>query len=356
MRGKETVSEWTDSLSGPDYAKAARWNADDLRGCMHILITGGAGFIGSHLAERLVHDGHMVTALDDLSTGRMSNLAALAHTNQFRFVEGDVLDAGLVQHHVAEADAVFHLAAAVGVKLIMEQPSRSILTNIGGTENVLKAAVAGGKLTFIASTSEVYGKATKFPFNEDDDLVIGATKNLRWSYASAKQLDEFMALAYARDSALPVVVLRFFNTTGPRQTGRYGMVLPNFVQAALEGRPLMVHGTGTQSRCFGHVLDVVEALCRLLVTPDAQGQVFNIGTDQEVTIRGLAETVVELVGSRSAIELVPYAEVYPVGFEDMMRRLPDMGKLQRAIGFRPMRSLREIITDIIAEKKASGLA
>ena len=323
---------------------------------MHVLITGGAGFIGSHLAERLVRDGHSVTALDDLSTGRLSNLSAMQTTNQLRFVKGSVLDRDLVQENVDSADVVFHMAAAVGVKLIMEQPSQSILTNIGGTENVLRAAIPGKKLTFIASTSEVYGKATKFPFNEDDDLVIGATKNLRWSYASAKQLDEFMALAYARDSALPVVVLRFFNTTGPRQTGRYGMVLPNFVQSALEGRPLMVHGTGTQSRCFGHVLDVVEALSRLMHLPAATGQVFNIGTDQEVTIRGLAELVIALTGSASPIQLIPYAEVYPVGFEDMMRRLPDVAKLQAAIGFRPMRTLREIITDIIAEKKASGLA
>ncbi len=323
---------------------------------MHVLITGGAGFIGSHLAERLVRDGHTVTALDDLSTGRLSNLGSLQTTNQLRFVQGSVLDRDLVQDHVDAADVVFHMAAAVGVKLIMEQPSQSILTNIGGTENVLRAAIPGKKLTFIASTSEVYGKATKFPFNEDDDLVIGATKNLRWSYASAKQLDEFMALAYARDSALPVVVLRFFNTTGPRQTGRYGMVLPNFVQSALEGRPLMVHGTGTQSRCFGHVLDVVEALSRLMHLPAAQGQVFNIGTDQEVTIRSLAEQVIALTGSASPIQLIPYAEVYPVGFEDMMRRLPDVSKLQAAIGFRPMRSLREIITDIIAEKNATGLA
>jgi len=323
---------------------------------MHILITGGAGFIGSHLAERLVRDGHTVTALDDLSTGRLSNLSALQNTNQLRFVQGSVLDRDLVQEHVNSADVVFHMAAAVGVKLIMEQPSQSILTNIGGTENVLRAAIPGKKLTFIASTSEVYGKATKFPFNEDDDLVIGATKNLRWSYASAKQLDEFMALAYARDSALPVVVLRFFNTTGPRQTGRYGMVLPNFVQSALDGRPLMVHGTGTQSRCFGHVLDVVEALSRLMHLPAAQGQVFNIGTDQEVTIRSLAEQVIALTGSASPIQMIPYDQVYPVGFEDMMRRLPDVSKLQAAIGFRPMRTLQEIITDIIAEKKASGLA
>ena len=323
---------------------------------MRVLITGGAGFIGSHLAEALLEGNHEVFVLDDLSTGSIDNIAHLKGKPGFHYTIDTVFNDSLVAEMVDRADVVFHLAAAVGVKLIMEQPSQSILTNIGGTENVLRAAIPGKKLTFIASTSEVYGKATKLPFNEDDDLVIGATKNLRWSYASAKQLDEFMALAYARDSALPVVVLRFFNTTGPRQTGRYGMVLPNFVQSALDGRPLMVHGTGTQSRCFGHVLDVVEALSRLMHLPAAQGQVFNIGTDQEVTIRSLAEQVIALTGSASPIQMIPYDQVYPVGFEDMMRRLPDVSKLQAAIGFRPMRTLQEIITDIIAEKKASGLA
>lgn len=323
---------------------------------MKILITGGAGFIGSHLAERLVSEGHSVTALDDLSTGRKENLTTLGGNNRFRFVEGNILDAPLVQQLTDECDATFHLAAAVGVKLIMDEPSRSILTNVSGTENVLKAALKDKKLTFIASTSEVYGKATKFPFCEDDDLTIGATKNLRWSYACAKTLDEFLTLAYVREAALPAVILRFFNTTGPRQTGRYGMVLPNFVQSALDGRPLKVHGTGEQSRCFGHVADVVEALVRLLATPAAQGQVFNIANDQEVTIRALAEQVIAATGSRSKIKLVPYSAVYPEGFEDMARRLPDVSKLERTIGFRPRRPLSEIIADIVAEKRSSMAA
>ena len=323
---------------------------------MKVLITGGAGFIGSHLAERLVAEGHSVCALDDLSTGRRENLASLEGSNRFRLVVGTILDPCLVQALVDEAEVIFHLAAAVGVKLIMDEPSRSILTNINGTENVLKAALKDKKLTFVASTSEVYGKATKFPFSEDDDLTIGATKNLRWSYASAKQLDEFLTLAYVREVGLPAIVLRFFNTTGPRQTGRYGMVLPNFVQSALEGRPLMVHGTGEQTRCFGHVADVVESLVRLMDTPAAQGEVFNVANDQEVSIRGLAEQVIAATGSTSEIRLIPYSDVYPVGFEDMARRLPDVSKLERTIGFRPRRPLAEIIRDIVAEKRAAMAA
>lgn len=320
---------------------------------MKILITGGAGFIGSHLAERLVADGHLVTILDDLSTGRRENLSALSASNALEFVEGTILDEDTVNQLVARADLVFHLAAAVGVQLIMDQPSRSILTNVTGTEKVLKAALINKTPVFIASTSEVYGKATKFPFNEDDDLTIGATRNLRWSYACAKTLDEFLALAYAREAGLPVTILRFFNTTGPRQIGRYGMVLPNFVDAALDGRPLKVHGSGTQSRCFGHVADVVEALVRLMATPAARGEVFNIGSDQEVTIQSLAEQVIAATNSTSVIEPVSYASVYPEGFEDMQRRLPDVSKLERMIGFRPRRPLIEIITDIVAEKRAA---
>ncbi len=322
---------------------------------MKIFITGGAGFIGSHLSERLIAEGHELTVLDDLSTGRVENLSAIKGSNALRFVEGDILDDALVQELAGDADMIFHLAAAVGVKLIMDEPSRSILTNINGTENVLRAALKRKTPTFIASTSEVYGKATKFPFSEDDDLTIGATKNLRWSYACAKTLDEFLALAYAREADLPVVILRFFNTTGPRQTGRYGMVVPNFVEAALEGRPLLVHGTGEQSRCFGHVKDVVESLIRLMAEPAARGQVFNIANDQEVTIRQLAEQVIAATGSRSEIKLVPYDSVYPVGFEDMARRLPDVSKLQRTIGFRPRRGLSEIISDIVDEKRRTGL-
>lgn len=319
---------------------------------MHILITGGAGFIGSHLSERLIQDNHTVTVLDDLSTGQMSNLAALTDQPGFNFVEGSILDRALVAKLVKPAEIVFHLAAAVGVKLIMEEPSRSILTNVAGTENVLDAALQNKAHTFIASSSEVYGKTTKFPFCEDDDLTIGATKNLRWSYACAKTLDEFLALAHARESNLPVTVLRFFNTTGPRQTGRYGMVLPNFVKSAIEGAPLMVHGTGNQSRCFGHVADVVEAMCRLMATPASRGEIFNIGTDQEVTIRNLAEQVIETVGSDSEVQFIPYDQVYPEGFEDMLRRLPDVSKLDRVTGFRPKLTLQQIIDDILTEMRA----
>lgn len=319
---------------------------------MRILVTGGAGFIGSHLSERLIADGHEVVGLDDFSTGRPENLSQIDGHPKFSLIEGSVLDMPLVSTLVAEADRVIHLAAAVGVKLIMDEPSRSILTNITGTENVLKAAIPDKTPVFVASTSEVYGKASKFPFEEDDDLTIGATRNIRWSYACAKTLDEFLALAYAREVDLPVVILRFFNTTGPRQSGRYGMVLPNFVQSALEGKALKVHGTGEQSRCFGHVFDVVEAMMRLLDTPSAYGQVYNIGTDQEVTIRRLAEKVIEATGSSSKIDLVPYSDVYPEGFEDMQRRLPSVDKLHAAIDFRPMRSLDQIISDIVDEKRA----
>lgn len=320
---------------------------------MKVFITGGAGFIGSHLAERLITSGHSVSVLDDLSTGLITNIASVMDAPGFSFTRGTVLDADLVSEMVSAADVVFHLAAAVGVKLIMDEPSRSLRTNITGTENVLRAAVAEKTLTLVASSSEVYGKATKFPFNEDDDLVLGATKNHRWSYACAKMLDEFMALAYARDSDLPVIVLRFFNTTGPRQTGRYGMVVPSFVQNALDGTPLKVHGTGNQSRCFGHVADVVEALTRLMATPEAQGQVFNIGNDQEVSIRNLAEQIIKATGSTSEIQIVPYDSVYPEGFEDMMRRQPDISKLEATIGFRPRRPLEEIVADLIAEKTAT---
>jgi UDP-glucose 4-epimerase len=319
---------------------------------MRVLITGGAGFIGSHLAERLCREGHDVTALDDLSTGSRANLAALDGQNRFRLIEGTILDTPLVERLVGEAELVFHLAAAVGVKLIMDEPSRSILTNVNGTENVLRAALAKKTPVFVASTSEVYGKATKFPFAEDDDLTIGATRNLRWSYACAKTLDEFLALAFAREAGLPVVILRFFNTTGPRQTGRYGMVLPNFVTAALEGRPLLVHGTGEQSRCFGHVADAVESMVRLMETPTAFGEVFNVANDEEVTIRTLAERVIRATGSGSEIRTVPYSDVYPEGFEDMARRVPDVSKLERFTGYRPRTPLAEIIADIVAEKRA----
>ena len=318
---------------------------------MKILITGGAGFIGSHLAERLLNDGHQVWAMDDLSTGQMSNLEVASKHKNFEFIKGTILDQALVQDLVDKTDLTFHLAAAVGVKLIMEQPSQSILTNITGTENVLKAALKDKKTVFVASTSEVYGKTSKIPFCEDDDLVIGATVNLRWSYACTKTLDEFLALSYSYEQQLPVVVLRFFNTTGPRQTGRYGMVVPNFIRSALAGEPIFVHGTGDQSRCFSHVRDVVESLVRLMDNQDARGKVFNIGSDQEISIMQLAEKVKELTGSSSEIKRIPYTDVYPHGFEDMQRRKPDVSKLRAAVDFAPKTKLEDIINDIVAEKR-----
>lgn len=318
---------------------------------MKILITGGAGFIGSHLAERLLSDGHTVIALDDLSTGSLKNIEIASKHPEFTFVEGSILDRNIVQELTDQVEVIFHLAAAVGVKLIMEQPSQSILTNMTGTENVLQAALKDKKTVFVASTSEVYGKAAKFPFAEDDDLTIGATVNLRWSYACTKTLDEFLALSYAHEQQLPVVVMRFFNTTGPRQSSEYGMVLPNFIDQALKGEPIFIHGTGDQSRCFSHVKDVVEALVRLLNTPASRGQVFNIGSDQEISIKDLAYKVKETTGSASEIKIIPYTDVYPHGFEDMQRRMPDMTKLVNMIDFRPLTSLEEIIGDLIAEKK-----
>jgi UDP-glucose 4-epimerase len=319
---------------------------------MHVLVTGGAGFIGSHLSERLVSSGHRVTALDDFSTGRRENLAALAGNRNFELIEGTVLDRELVERLVGRADVVFHLAAAVGVKLIMEQPARSIRTNVNGTEEVLRAALDDKTPVVIASSSEVYGKSCDLPFREDADLTLGATRNFRWSYACSKMLDEFLGLAWAFEAGLPVIIVRFFNTTGPRQTGRYGMVLPSFVQCALQGKPLTVHGSGEQTRCFGHVADAVEALVRLIATPAARGEVFNIGSDEEISIRALAEQVIAATRSGSRIVHVPHSEVYPEGFEDMERRRPDVSKLERMTGFRPRRPLSEIIADIVAEKSA----
>lgn len=320
---------------------------------MKVLITGGAGFIGSHLAERLLSEGHEVSVLDDLSTGLESNLnVPRQHGDRFSFTKGSVLDADTVGPLVAEADVVFHLAAAVGVHLILEQPSKSILTNVAGTERVLEACLKDNTRAFIASTSEVYGKSSKFPQSETDDLTMGPTSNIRWSYACAKMLDEFLALAFVQEHGLPVTILRFFNTTGPRQTSRYGMVIPSFVDAALRGDPLKVHGSGEQTRCFCHVHDVIEALVRLLNAPAAAGAVMNIGTDQEVSIRDLAEKVVSLSGSGSEIELVPYEDVYAAGFEDMQRRKPDISRLKDAIGFRPETPLDRIIEDLIEERKS----
>jgi UDP-glucose 4-epimerase len=324
---------------------------------MKILITGGAGFIGSHLAERLVTDGHGVLVLDNLSTGSLDNIAGLKDRTRFECVIGSVRDASLVQELVQTCDVTVHLAAAVGVRLILDKPSLSIHTNVNGTENVLHAASTRNKLVIIASSSEVYGKSKIMPFGENDDLVLGSTANLRWSYACAKALDECMALSYSQEKKLSAIIVRLFNTAGPRQTGHYGMVLPGFVNQALKGEPITVYGTGEQTRCFAHVADVVESLVRLMNAPSAFGEVFNVGNDQEISIEALAQRVKAVTASASAIQKLPYKEVYGAGFEDMVRRVPDVRKLERFIGYRPRTSLDRIIADVVAEQKAAlGLA
>jgi UDP-glucose 4-epimerase len=319
---------------------------------MKVLITGGAGFIGSFLAERLLDDGHGVVVLDNLSTGSLDNVERFQGRPGFECVIGSVRDQSLVIELVDQCDIAIHLAAAVGVKLILDKPSYSIHTNVNGTENVLHAASSLNKLVFIASTSEVYGKSEKTPFNENDDLVMGSTTNLRWSYAIAKALDECLALAYTQEKKVSAIVARLFNTTGPKQTARYGMVLPNFVTQALLNEPITVYGTGDQSRCFCHVQDVVESIIRLINNPSAVGQVFNIGNDHEISIYGLAELVKEMTGSQSEIKKFPYDEVYAYGFEDMQRRVPDVSKLEKFTGYRPLTDLNQIIEDVIADKKA----
>ncbi|MGH7541921.1 MAG: NAD-dependent epimerase/dehydratase family protein, partial [Gemmatimonadota bacterium] len=313
-----------------------------------VFITGGAGFIGSHLSERLLDAGDRVLALDDLSTGAMSNIDRLIGRPGFEYRIGDVTDAPLVAELVDRCDVTVHLAAAVGVRLIVERPVHTIETNVHGTEVVLGAVARKRKPIFLASTSEVYGKSRKVPFSEDDDVVLGATVHARWAYACSKALDEWLGLAYQRDKGVPVTVMRLFNTVGPRQTGRYGMVLPNFAAQAVAGEPITVYGTGEQTRCFAHVRDVVRAIAALLREPRAVGEVFNIGCDREVTINGLAALVRETAGSDSTIVHIPYEEAYTEGFEDMLRRVPDVSKLERTIGFKPSTSLEEIVADVVA--------
>ncbi len=320
---------------------------------MKIFITGGAGFIGSHLAARILDRGDRVLVLDDLSTGSMSNIEHLIGREGFEYRIGSALDVPLVTECVDRCDVTVHLAAAVGVRLIVERPVHTIETNIGATETVLEAAAKKQKLVLLASTSEVYGKSSKATFSESDDLQLGATSNSRWAYACSKAMDEWLGFAYMREKGVPVIVVRFFNTVGPRQTGRYGMVLPNFAAQAVAGEPITVFGSGTQSRCFGHVQDAVEALLRLLGNPAAIGDVFNIGSNEEVSMMRLAEMVRDAAGSNSEIKLVPYAEAYPEGFEDMMRRVPDVTKLERTINFRPKTPLSKIIEDVVADQRAN---
>lgn len=319
---------------------------------MNVFITGGCGFIGSHLAERLLDRGDRVMVLDDLSTGAMENIAHLVGRPGFEYRIGSALDVPLVSELVDRADLTFHLAAAVGVRLIVERPVHTIETNVRATEVVLGAAAKKQKPVLVASTSEVYGKSSQVPFREDQDLQLGPTSHSRWAYACSKALDEWLALAYVREKGVPVVITRFFNTVGPRQTGRYGMVLPNFAQQALRGEPITVYGTGTQSRCFGHVKDAVEAMVRLTATPAAYGDVFNVGTTTEVSMLELAERVRDAAGSASEIRLIPYSEAYAAGFEDMLRRVPDVSKLERLTGFRPQTPLDEIIRDVVEDQRA----
>jgi len=322
---------------------------------MRILITGGCGFIGSHLAEYLLAAGHEVTAMDDLSTGSLDNIAAIKAHPKFTLVVDSVLNDAAVGELVERADRVFHLAAAVGVRRIVERPVETIETNVRGTEHVLRHAVRTGCRVMIASTSEVYGKSTTIPFQEDADLVSGPTTIQRWAYACSKALDEFLALAYYKEKQLPVFVVRFFNTVGPRQTGQYGMVVPSFVRRALAGEPLLVHGDGTQSRCFTHVRDVVRAVAALADRDDAMGRVFNIGGTEEISMRALADRIVALCGSASDVKLQPYAEAFDSGFEDMKRRVPDVSRLEATLGFKPNTPLDDILRDVIAAHRGAAV-
>ena len=320
---------------------------------MRVLITGGAGFIGGHLAEALLEGGHQVLVIDDLSTGSVENILPLKGRPGFEYTIDTVFNDQVMAELVDRADVVFHLAAAVGVKLIVQEPVHTIETNVHGTEVVLRHAAKKKKKVFIASTSEVYGKSTVVPFAEDADLVMGATFRHRWAYACSKALDEFLALAYWKQKQLPVVVVRFFNTVGPRQTGQYGMVVPTFVRQALLGQPITVFGDGTQSRSFTDVSDVVRALMQLMDEPKAVGQVINVGNTGEVTIRELAEKIKAATGSDSPIVTIPYDEAYEAGFEDMPRRVPDLTKIRAMIGYEPTVALDEIIARVIASTRAT---
>jgi UDP-glucose 4-epimerase len=314
----------------------------------HALITGGAGFIGSHLSELLLEKGYAVTVIDDLSTGRFANIVPLEGNPKFRYAIEDIRNFHVLDRLVSECDVIFHLAAAVGVQKIVSEPINTIEVNIGGTETILKTARRYRKKVLLASTSEVYGKGVSFPFREDDDCLTGPTTRSRWAYATSKAVDEFLALAYHKEVGLPVVIMRFFNTVGPRQTGQYGMVVPRFVQWALDNQAIQVYGDGQQQRCFCNVKDVVKAVHLLSETPEAVGQVFNIGSDEEVTIRQLAERVIGRSGSRSEITLVPYEQAYEPGFEDFRRRVPSIDKIHGIIGWQPTTTLDTTIDQIVS--------
>jgi UDP-glucose 4-epimerase len=321
---------------------------------MRFLITGGAGFIGSHLSDLLIEDGHAVHVLDDLSTGTVENIRHLQGNDRFECTVGSAEDHAIVAELLDKADVVVHLAAAVGVALVVESPVRTIETNVHCTEVVLEQASKTGTPVLIASTSEVYGKSKALPFREDGDMQMGATDKGRWAYACSKAIDEFLAMAYWKERGLPTTVVRLFNTVGPRQTGRYGMVVPRLVGQALAGEPLTVYGDGCQTRCFCHVADVVQALVDLVAAEErAYGNVFNIGTTAEISILDLARRIVEATGSDSDISLIPYDEAYGEGFEDMFRRVPDTGKVEALIGWRPTRSLEDVVRDVAAHQRGT---
>ncbi|MCS6882532.1 MAG: GDP-mannose 4,6-dehydratase [Oscillochloridaceae bacterium] len=316
------------------------------------LITGGAGFIGSHLADALIGRGYRVLVIDNLSTGSIDNIAHLLNNPLFHFARASITDETVLDRLASQAQVVVHLAAAVGVQLIVDHPVHTIETNIMGTEVVLKAALRYRCRTLIASTSEVYGKGLKIPFSEDDDVLLGPTGRSRWAYAASKMVDEFLALAYQREFGLEVVPFRLFNTVGPRQTGQYGMVVPRFVRQALRGEPITVFGDGTQRRCFCDVRDAVEAIIGLALHPEAPGRLYNIGNPEEVSIRELAERVRRLTGSASPIVSVPYSEAYGPGFEDMQRRVPDTRRVQALLGWRATRSLDEILVSVVEYERS----
>jgi UDP-glucose 4-epimerase len=329
---------------------------------MNVLITGGAGFIGSHLSDRLLMHGHRVTAIDDLSTGRESNVAHLERAPGFQLVRETILQASVMDRLVSECDAIYHLASAVGVELIISSPVEVIERCILGTEMVLKTAHRYRKKVLLTSSSEVYGKNASVPFGEDDDRILGPTTKSRWSYSCSKAIDEFLALAYHKEKRLPIVIARLFNTVGPRQTGRYGMVVPRFVQQALAGTPVTVYGDGSQRRCFSDVADVVGALTALMDHPGAVGRIFNVGSAEEVTILDLAKRVIALTGGTSSIQMIAYDVAYEAGFEDMARRIPDLTRIHSLIGYRPTVGLDEIISRIVdhlrdtAPEQSAGVA
>ncbi len=318
---------------------------------MRVLVTGGAGFIGSHLCERLLKYGCQIDVIDDLSTGSIDNLKNCIGNKDFKFIHDSVQNEKMMYTLIDKCDMVYHLAAAVGVRLIVEEPVRTIETNIRGTEVVLDIAKKFGKKVLLASTSEIYGKNGNVPFKEEDDCLFGATTHNRWSYACSKAIDEFLGFAYYRQYGLPVLIVRFFNTIGERQTGHYGMVVPRFVRAALTGEPITVYGNGSQSRCFCYVQDVIDAVIALVNDKNSYGQVFNIGSSEEITIGDLAKKIKELTDSPSEIRYIPYEEIYGYGFEDMQRRVPCLDKIYRQVGFRPKTSLKEALERIIAYHK-----